>query len=498
MWPALPPAATGFGWPGVAPGGNGGPLTVVDMPSLHRVTDVPIDFVALRSTLALPPAFTDTALRQARDAAEHPQLPDYDRTDIEFITVDPPGSRDLDQAVHIAADGDGYLVSYAIADVASFVRAGSDLDRELLARGQTLYFPDARVPLHPPELSEGAASLLPEQTRPAVLWQIGLDADGEVRSIDVQRARVRSRQQCDYAGLQKAIDAGSPPDGAALLPKVGALRQACARARHAINLDIPEQEVVEHGPGRYTLALRAELPIERDNAEISLLTGMAAATLMLRAKIGILRTVPDPDPATIKALRRLAPALGVSWPAGMAPGDVLAGITRDNPRQVAFLEHTSWLLRGAGYTLLDGDEPTATTHAGLGAPYAHVTAPLRRLVDRYASEICMAIQANQPVPDWARQSLASLPGAMKASDHVAREVDRAVVDTVEAWLLADRVGESFSATVLDVDERGATVALDEPVVRARCRGGDFRLGQRITVRLQAADVTTHTVTFEPA
>ena len=89
-----------------------------------------------------------------------------------FVTVDPPGSRDLDQAMHLSRRNSGYRVRYAIADVASFVRPGGAIDQEAIRRVETLYSPDTRTPLHPPVLSEGAASLLPGQTRPALIWTI--------------------------------------------------------------------------------------------------------------------------------------------------------------------------------------------------------------------------------------------------------------------------------------------------------------------------------------
>src|SRR6202012_6214204 len=99
----------------------------------------------------------------------------------------------------------------------------------------------------------------------------------------------------------------------------------------------------------------------------------------------------------------------------------------------------------------------------------HVTAPLRRLVDRYATEVCLAIHGGRPVPDWVRRQAPALPEVMRASDRLAHDVDRVVVDTVEAGLLRDQVGDSFAATVLDADDHGVTVALDDPVVRARAR-----------------------------
>lgn len=443
----------------------------------------------------MPGDFAASVLAEAQASAHDVALPADDATDIPFVTVDPAGSRDLDQAVHIARRDDGFLVSYAIADVASFVAPGGALDDEAQRRGETLYFPDARVPLHPPVLSEGAASLLPGEVRPAVLWQIALGPAGKPVSVDVRRARVRSTAQLDYAGLQEQFDRGQAPAAVSLLPQVGALRIALARERHAIDLDIPEQQVVPDGDSRWTLVLRNPLPVEQWNAEISLLTGMCAARLMLDAGYGILRTVPPPDDHAIAAIRRAARVVGVEWPDGAHPGDVLAALDRSTGSTVALLEHAASLLRGAGYTTFDGAPPQQALHAGIGAAYAHVTAPLRRLVDRYGSEICLAAHAQRPVPQWVRDRLPSLPDTMSAADRRAHDVDRAVVDATEAWLLRDRLGESFAALVLDADEHAGTILVDDPPIRARCDGAALPVGEQITVRLEIADVTKREVRF---
>ena len=116
---------------------------------------------------------------------------------------------DLDQALHIERDGDGYRVRYAIADVPAFVQAGGAVDAETRRRGQTVYAPDKRTPLHPTVLSEGAASLLAGQTRPAFVWDMRLKADGEGTDVEVYRAMVSSTDRLDYEGVQKAIDDGS-------------------------------------------------------------------------------------------------------------------------------------------------------------------------------------------------------------------------------------------------------------------------------------------------
>jgi len=109
--------------------------------------------------------------------------------------------------------------------------------------------------------------------------------------------------------------------------------------------------------------------------------------------------------------------------------------------------------------------------------------------------VCLAVHANALVPDWVSSALASLPGEMQQADHRAHAADRAVVDATEAWLLRDRVGEPFAATVIDAEERTGTVVLDDPAVRARCDGTHLPVGERITVRLVTADVATRQVRF---
>jgi exoribonuclease R len=454
------------------------------------------DFAAIRAEFAVPEEFPADVLAEAEERARNPQLPELDATDVPLVTLDPPGSRDLDQAVHLAArDGGGYLVSYAIADVGSFVRLGGAVDAEARRRGQTLYSPDRRTPLHPPVLSEGAASLLPDQLRPAVLWSIELDADGEPVEVQLRRARVRSRAQLDYPSVQAQADTGTLPEALALLPQIGRLLQQRGTDRGAIELGTPEQEVVPDGNGGWTLALRGDLPVEAWNAQISLLTGRAAAALMLDGGVGILRTLPPARPEDVARLRLLAPALGVDWPDGAHPGAVIAGLEPTRPGHAAFLEEAATLLRGAGYTPFDGAPPEQPLHSGVAAPYAHVTAPLRRLVDRFGTEVCLALCAGREPAGDLRAALPELPGLMTASDRRTRDVERAAIDAVEAWLLRGREGETFSAVVVDAEDGKGTVALDVLAVRGRCEGAGLTPGTRVRVRLDEADVASRSIRF---
>jgi exoribonuclease R len=443
----------------------------------------------LRQELQVPGDFPAAVLAEA-DAVQ-PTLPTVDRTDVPFLTIDPPGSTDLDQAMALSKTDAGYQVLYAIADVAAFVKPGGAIDVEAHARGETLYAPDRRSPLHPPVLSEDRASLLADQVRPALVWDLRLDHDAELVSVTVAKALVKSRRKLDYPGVQADIEEGHATPDLLLLKEIGVKRLALARERDAVDLPTPEQQVASDG----TISYRAPLPCEQWNAQISLLTGMAAAKVMLDGGVGLLRTLPTPPQDAVDSLRRSAKALRIDWPSGASYGDVLSALNPGEPSAAALLTLATRLLRGAAYTAFDGAPPEITTHSAVAAPYAHCTAPLRRLADRYVGEVCVALCAGATVPTWAREYLPRLPEEMAAADHRAHALDRAIIDLAEAMVLEHRAGQEFDAVVVESNHKGGTVQLADPAVRGKLDGGDPPLGQEVRVRLTEADVMKRSVRF---
>ena len=439
----------------------------------------------------VPTVFSDDVLAEARAAARAAvtaQLPDM--TDVPLFTIDPSGSMDLDQAMHLERDGSGYRVRYAIADVPAFVRPGGAIDQEAHRRGTTIYCPDGRFPLHPEVLSEDAASLLPGKVRPAFVWNIRLDAEGNETDSSVARAAVRSVVRLNYVEAAESRDASI-----ALLREIGELRIALQQQRGGASLPIPEQQVVEVAPGTSTLEYRPSLASEEWNEQISLLAGMAAARMMLQARVGILRTMPEPTGLAVARIRRQARALGVPWAKSLSYGDALRTLDLANPVHLALVHEAAALFRGAAYTAFDGAVPEQTGHAAVAAPYAHVTAPLRRLVDRFGLLVCEAISAGRPVPDWVRAALPGLPEIMTGADRLAGAVERACIDAAEASTLAGLVGRTFPAVVVDQTDRGSVVVqLIDPAIVATVKG-TAPLGATITVTVAGADVSAGKVTL---
>lgn len=495
---------------------------------------------SLRQANGIPRAFSAQALAEAEaaarswadggpqrfldsgqvlpDAGAAVQAPVRDARDLPLATIDPPGSMDLDQALAIEAlDGHvRYRVHYAIASPATFVRPGGALDAELQMRGETVYAPDRSTPLHPEVLSHGAASLLPEADRPACLWSIDLDTHGEVLGARVERALVRSRARLSYAQVQAVLDgegvlsggAGAPSDLPELLRTVGGLRQAREVVRGGISLATPEQQI-ETADGGYRLAFRAALPAEEWNAQISLMTGMCAAQIMVDAGVGILRTMPPAAPESYARLRRAAEALGVAWPDNESYPERVRRLDLSQPADVAFAAQAASLFRGAGYMAfgvggvgvpgedVDSDTQEAV-HAAIAARYAHVTAPLRRLVDRYGLEVCVAACAGAPVPEWVLQALPGLAGLMEAAGRRSRAMERGALGVMEALALAGHEGEVFTGVVTSERDGRGEVMLREPAVTAPVRGAGCPLpvGHEVRVRLVRADVASGRVELE--
>ncbi|MGH9113776.1 MAG: RNB domain-containing ribonuclease [Acidimicrobiales bacterium] len=477
------------------------PTPQVTVADAAQATEVVEGMARVRSDLGVADGFPADVLAAADAAARAATRPSGrpDRTDIALVTIDPPGSRDLDQAYGAERrPGGGYRIWYAIADVDAFVEPGDAVDAECHGRGVTLYGPDRREPLHPPVLGEGAASLLPDGDRPALLWCIDLDVGGAPVATRLERAVVRSRAQLTYDDVVADLASGSPADALVLLREVGVLRQAAEAARGGVSLPLPDQVVEPDGHDHYRLAYRAPVESEGWNAQISLLAGLEAARIMMEGGVGLLRMLAPPDDGTLARLRHSARALGVDWPPTGGYPAFVRSLDPASPAGAALLVQATRALRGAGYVgFVGGVVPDDPVHGAVAAPYAHVTAPLRRLCDRAANEMVVSLLAGDTAPEWAVAELAVLPEVMAQAGSREGAFSRAALDLVEALVLAPAVGERFAATVVDVDQDKAQVQLRDPAVVARARNARAcEPGDEVEVVLRAADPLTRRVDLE--
>lgn len=443
----------------------------------------------IRQQFQLPTAFPLDAEAEAAEAASRPLTGHADATEIPFVTLDPASSRDLDQAFAIEAAGADLLLHYAIADVGWFVDDGGAMDREAWVRGTSFYLPDGKVPLYPSALGDGAASLLPDGDRPAIIFTVRVDPAGQAKLDAARRALIRSRAKLAY---ESATEADLPPGFADLTGRI----EAAELARGAARVEPPEQEVVKADDGCFRLQLRPQSWAEQKNAALSLATNLAVADVLLRAKTGLFRTMAEPQDWAVRRLRHTAKALEVDWPKAEDLQSLERRLDPAAPADAAMMLAIRRASQSAGYEpFREGARPW---HAAVAAPYAHATAPLRRLADRYVVEAALAVANGKPVADTVQAAFDRLPDVMQKADALSGQINRAVIDLAEAVTLEDREGERFAAVVTDVDQRGARIQLGDPPVVARLKADGLKPGDEITVTLDNADPTDRRVDFSIA
>lgn len=441
---------------------------------------------SIRREFQVPPSFPQAVLAAAEAAARRAPTGHVDRTDWPFVTLDPASSTDLDQAFAILRRGNDLLLRYAIADVAWFVEDGDLIDDEAWRRGTTQYLPDGKAGLYPPVLSEGAASLLPDGPRPAAIFTILVRPDGAVSLEDAERAIVRSHAKLAY---DRVRESDLPPDFAELSRRI----KSAEDGRGASRVNAPDQEIVRLGDGRFELQFRPQLESEVRNAALSLAANLAIADLLHAHGTGLFRVMAEPDERAVDRLRHAAAGLGLQWPAAVPLSEFERSLDPADPSHAAFMLAVRRSSPGATYAPFRPSQ--RPWHAAVAATYAHATAPLRRLADRYVVNTTLDVVAGRPVPSAATDAFERLPPVMARADALASRIERAAIDLAEAVILQGREGESFAAIVTEVDDRGARIQLCDLPVAARVAAEGAEAGDRLRVELVEADPESRTITF---
>jgi exoribonuclease R len=447
---------------------------------------------AIRQQFSVPAGFPDEVEQAAQAAAQRVPSDHVDRTNWPFVTLDPASATDLDQAFAIEAAGADWLLHYAIADVAWFVDDGDAVDTAAWARGVTTYLPDGKASLYPRVLSEGAASLLPGGERPATILTVRIAPDGAARLDAVERARIRSRAKLAYETV-------APDDLPVGFTDIAARIGAAEQARGAARVDPPEQEVEREDSGHYQLRFRPYSVAETQNAALSLAANMAVADALLAARTGLFRVMAGPDARAVARLRRTAQAFGLHWPPDMPLDSFEKTLDPHQPAQAAFMLAIRRSSSGASYVPYQAG--VVPWHSAMAATYAHASAPLRRLADRYVLRAVAAVANGQAVPDAVTAAFDRLPAVMGKAEQRAAQIDRAVIDLAEVAVLSGQEGQSFDAVVTDVDANGARIQLCRyPVVArlgaAAATGAAAVVpGAAVQVRLDAADLARRSLAF---
>ena len=327
----------------------------------------------------------------------------------------------------------------------------------------------------------------PDGPRPAVVFTVRVAGDGAVKLDGAERAIIRSRAKLAYTMV---TDADLPAGFTELSRRI----QAAEQARGASRVDPPEQEVAALPGGGYALTFRPRLESEASNAAMSLATNMAVADMLMAHHTGLFRVMPEPDAKDVARLRHTAHALAIDWRTDMSLTTFEQLLDANDPRDAAMMIAVRRAGGGASYAPFhDGETPW---HAAMAATYAHATAPLRRLADRYVVQAALAICRGEPVPEPVTAAFDRLPKIMARAGSTGHRIDSAVIDLAEVVMLKNRVGETFDAVVTNVDDRGASVQLRDLPIVDRIAADHAAPGDTIKLRLTSANVAERRLSFE--
>jgi ribonuclease R len=471
----------------------------------------------------IPHRFARAVLAEAEAARAASLVGREDWRKIPFVTIDPPDAKDHDDAVHAVLDPDprnpgGYLVSVAIADVAHYVRSGSELDREALRRGNSVYFPDRVVPMLPERISNDLCSLRPNEDRAALAVRMAIGSDGRKRSHTFHRVLIRSAARLSYEQTQLAVsgrtDDITEPIVEPILRPLYAAYRAVAHARNErgpLDLEIPERKIVLKSDGMVDRVIMPErLEAHRLIEEFMILANVAAAETCERGKTPLIYRVHDePSPEKLNALREFLATLDISLPKGGAlrPDSFNRILERVRGRDVERLVNEV-VLRTQAQAEYSSDN---FGHFGLNLRrYAHFTSPIRRYADLVVHRaLIRAVKLGADgLPDGVdTRGLAEIAATISATERRAMKAERETADRLIAHFLADRVGAVFDGHISGVTRAGLFVELDETgadgFIPARTigeeyfrfeeaarafigRSATYRLGDPVTVELVEA------------
>lgn len=527
-----------------------GGMTVRVLRVLGEPGDPRTEVAKIVACADIPDEFPDDAKAQAARTPQALRKLDLaDRIDLrdrEFLTIDPETARDFDDAICIERNpGGGWRVWVAVADVSHYVRPDDALDREAQIRGVSVYFPDRAIPMLPPELSSGICSLNPGVDRCAMVVRIDYDDDATVRDTGFAAAVIRSRARLDYPGVGAALSGDFRGRIAAYRKWVAALRDMDAlaqrlrrrrMARGALELELPEPKVIldEDDPLLVRDVARAKsVPSERRAYELveefMLAANEAVGEYFARRKLPTIWRVHAP-PAETKLAELAAVLEGfgiyVDEEEAQSPRGLKRVIdaVRGHPAESSLMFLVLRSLTQAVYTTDN------IGHFGLASDaYLHFTSPIRRYPDVIVHRLLKyhlhregqasgGGGAFRPPPV---EELEQIAAACSGYERRAMEAEREVVDMYEAYLMRDRVGETFVATIVAVTHFGVFVRLDEPFVEGliklenlgddffehdplhmtltgRKTGARFRIGDAVRVELIEASVQRRQIDFRLA
>jgi ribonuclease R len=488
----------------------------------------------------IPSEFPDdviAAAERAPDVVRPEDLVDrIDLRDRHFMTIDPETARDFDDAVCVEdSPKPGHTRLWvAVADVSHYVRPGQALDREARVRGCSVYLPDRAIPMLPKQLSSHICSLNPEVDRCAMVVRMEVDQNGGVSDEYFCTAVIRSRARLDYAGVAAALAGdlrGPRARYAQFLPLLRRMQEVAGRLRvlrskrGSLDFDLPEAKVIldDDDPTRVRDIVQSRADSSVKGAyqmieDFMLAANEAVARHFRERGLDTVWRVHDvPSDERLEDFARIANAFGIRFDPedGKDPRKLreLLDDIRGKPMERAMNFLLLRALKQAVYDVVN------VGHFGLGArDYLHFTSPIRRYPDLIVHRLLKhslhsdgVAAGGKPLPPPPRPELQAMAQESSQAERRAMEAEREVVDMYRSFLMRDRIGEEFDATISGVTGFGLFVQVESPFIEGlvkldslhddhyeldeeslrlvgRTSGRSFALGDQVRVRVENVSV----------
>ena len=442
------------------------------------------------------------------------------------VTIDGEKAQDFDDAVSVRrlADG-GWLLGVHIADVSHYVKPGSPLDREALARGTSVYFPDVTLPMLPERLSNGLCSLRPREPRLTVSALLDIGQDGVVRKAEFAPSIICTAHRMTYTSVFKIFegDAEEQARFADVVPGLLSMRELAEALRTrrmaegSLDFDLVEPELITEAGKLLAVAAAERNEAHRLIEELMVAANVAVASVFSVKKVpAIYRIHPAPDTGDLEKLRDILLRFGLTLP---EPAKVRSKDLQRVLERAKGLAGEKFIgrqvLRAMKLAVYSSKN---VGHYGLAkTDYTHFTSPIRRYPDLVVHRLLKAVLCREvPEPN----GLETVAAAASERERNAADAEQSLVEWRILRFLKDRLGDEFDGTVVDVLKAGLLVELDDYFVAGllpfASLGGDFSprpagrrlrpkkrrktfdLGEAIRVMLVSCDPALRRLSFVPA
>lgn len=419
----------------------------------------------------LPHVFSTEALKEAEKfTAVTADISDRENLrDIDHITIDGETAKDFDDAIAVEKTASGYRLYVSIADVAHYVKPGSNLDREAFNRGTSVYFPGRVIPMLPEKLSNNLCSLVPFEDRLAFSAILEFDRSGNRTSKKFCKSIINSKHRFTYTGVKKIlVDKDreirrNHKNFLTPLKWAGELATALysrRMERGSIGFNIPEAEIILEDDGNISSIQRAERNFAHQIIEEFMLAANEAVAESFTAmgREAIYRIHEKPELEKVNDFSSFAQTLGLTLP---APDDnpswfgKVLKIVKDSPTEYVVNNLLLRTMQQARYNTINRG------HFGLAAKdYTHFTSPIRRYPDLLVHRTLEAILLSEKTEkSYHKTTLQEQANFLSTRERVGIKAERDMNDRLKLFFMEKFIGEDFDAIISGVNDSAIFIEL---------------------------------------